>query len=44
MDRSTKEILAIEETIRQAGEEQVQELNDLQLALVGGGSGDTIMH
>ena len=39
MDRATMEIAAVEATVKEATESQVCELNDLQLALVGGGCG-----
>jgi len=44
MDRAKIEIAAIEKTVADAAEAQVCELNDLQLALVGGGSADPILH
>ena len=44
MDRAKNEIAAIEETIKDATEAAVSELNDLQLAFVGGGSADPIYH
>ena len=44
MDRTKMEIAAIEETINDASEAAVKELNELQLALVGGGSADPIYH
>jgi hypothetical protein len=43
MDLTKMEILAIEETVREAREEQVNDLTELQLALVGGGNGETIL-
>ena len=42
MDRATMEIAAIEETLKDVTEAQLRELNELQLALVGGGSADPI--
>jgi hypothetical protein len=42
MDRAAKEIAAVEKTVAEAVEVQVNELNDLQLALVGGGSAEVI--
>jgi hypothetical protein len=42
MDRAAKEIAAIEQTVNEAAEAQINELNDLQLALVGGGSAEVI--
>jgi hypothetical protein len=44
MDRAKIEIAAIEETVAEATEAQVCELNDLQLALIGGGCADPILH
>ena len=43
MELNRIEVAAVEEAVDQA-EAQLRELNDLQLALVGGGSGDTILH
>jgi hypothetical protein len=40
MDRANSQI---EIAAQEAQENQIQELNDLQLALVGGGSGETIL-
>ena len=37
------EVAAIEEIINQANEIEVRQLNDLQLALVGGGIGEVIV-
>ena len=42
MDHATMEIAAIEETLKDVTEAQLRELNELQLALVGGGSADPI--
>ena len=39
-----QEIAAVEKTLNDVADEQLSELNDLQLALVGGGSGDPILH
>jgi hypothetical protein len=40
MDRANSQI---EIAAQEAQENQIQELNELQLALVGGGSGETIL-
>ena len=42
MENTKIEAAAIEEALRQA-EQQFRELNDLQLVLVGGGIGNTII-
>ena len=39
-----QEIAAIEKTLNDVVDQQVSELDDLQLALVGGESGDPILH
>jgi hypothetical protein len=44
MDRANNEMVAVETAIKEANEDQLRELNDLQLAFVGGGSGDPILH
>ena len=44
MDRANNEIALFDETVAEASEPQIRDLNELQLALVGGGSGDTILH
>ena len=44
MDRARMEIAAIEETAKDATDAALSELNDLQLALVGGGNADPIFH
>jgi hypothetical protein len=42
MDRANREIAVV---VMEAEEKQIQELSDLQLALVGGGGGgETILH
>jgi len=41
MDRANSQV---EVAVKEAEEKQLQELNDLQLALVGGGAGETILH
>jgi len=43
MEHTQKEIDAIEQTIAQVPEMQIRELDDLQLAFVGGGAGETIL-
>ena len=43
MENTKFKNIAVEETINGAAETQLRELNDLQLALVGGGCGDTIL-
>ncbi len=43
MEFTTKEILSIEKTLEEVAETQIRELNDLQLALVGGGTGSVII-
>ncbi len=42
MDRAEIEIAAIEETVNNASKDTVRELNELQLALAGGGAADPI--
>jgi hypothetical protein len=41
MELNQLETKIVEKTVREASEIQVRELNDLQLAFVGGGIGDT---
>ena len=43
MDHSNVEVSAIEQTLAEVTEAQIRELNELQLVLVGGGYGDTII-
>jgi hypothetical protein len=43
MDRATNEIAAVEKTIAEVAQAQINELNDLQLVLVGGGSADVVL-
>jgi hypothetical protein len=43
MDRASKEIAAVEKTVAEVAEAQINELNDLQLVLVGGGSADVVL-
>ena len=42
MEHAKTEIAAVEQTVEIACAEQMRELNDLQLALVGGGAGDVV--
>jgi hypothetical protein len=42
MEFAKNEIVAIEEAVNQAAEQEVRELSELQLALVGGGCGDVV--
>ena len=42
MEHAKTEIAAVEQTLEVAAAEQMRELNDLQLALVGGGAGDVV--
>jgi hypothetical protein len=44
MKNAHQEIAALEQTLLDAANEQVKQLDDLQLALVGGGSGDPILY
>ena len=44
MKHTHLEITAVEKALNDVADEQVSELDDLQLALVGGGSGDPILH
>jgi len=43
MEHIKNEVAIIEKTVLEAAEKQLRELNDLQLAFVGGGIGDVIM-
>ncbi len=43
MEHIKSEVVIIEKTVLEAAEKQLRELNDLQLAFVGGGIGDVIM-
>ena len=43
MERANQEMAAIEQTLAEVVDLQVRELNDLQLAFVSGGAGDTVM-
>jgi len=40
MDHSKVEVAVVKEAIAEAADKQVQELNELQLAYVGGGVGE----
>ena len=44
MDNRTIEIGVVETAIETAREDQRRQLTELELALVGGGNGDTILH
>jgi hypothetical protein len=43
MELNKEEILVVADVIGKAKEEQIKELIDFQLALVGGGIGETIL-
>jgi hypothetical protein len=43
MDRSQQEIAAVEKVAKEASESFIRELDELQLALIGGGCGDPIL-
>ena len=43
MELNNVEVEVIEKTLAQAANDQLRELNELQLLLVGGGIGDTII-
>jgi hypothetical protein len=43
MDKTQLEFVAIGQAITPATESTIRELNELQLALVGGGYGDTVI-
>ena len=42
MDNTKIEIVALEKSVPEASE--IRELNDLQLAMVGGGCGEVVFH
>jgi len=44
MENTKIEIASVEIASETAHEDQRRELNDLELVLVGGGNGDTILH
>ena len=43
MDRSQQEIAAVQQVAIEVSENTIHELDELQLALVGGGCGDPIL-
>jgi hypothetical protein len=43
MDNSTKELAAVEQAISESNDRLKKELVDLQLAMLGGGTGETIL-
>ena len=43
MDRSQQEIAAVEKAANEASENLIRELDELQLAIIGGGCGDPIL-
>jgi hypothetical protein len=43
MEFAKTEMTVIEEAVQEAGRSDIRELNDLQLALVGGGIGDVVV-
>lgn len=43
MDRAETKVVLIDDSSAGFSEMQISELNDLQLALVGGGNGETIL-
>ena len=43
MDRAVAEFVVVEEPVALAVSDRIRELNELQLALVGGGYGDTVI-
>lgn len=42
MDRTTSEVAALEEAVKDAAERALRELNELQLAVSGAGAADPI--
>ena len=42
MDRTTTELAAIEEVVKEASEDSLRELSECQLAFLGGGTADPI--
>ena len=44
MENTKVELISVETAVANAQENQQRELSELELAYVGGGSGDTIMH
>ena len=43
MELSKLEISSIEDVVADLGDSQLRELNELQLALIGGGIGETVL-
>ena len=43
MEHNNNEVAVIEKAVLESSENQLRELNDLHLALVGGGAGETIL-
>ncbi len=43
MEHTNTEVMKLEQAVSDATEAQVRELNDLQLAFVGGGIGETAL-
>lgn len=43
MELNSKEVSVVEMAVAQAREIQITELGDLQLALIGGGIGETVL-
>lgn len=42
MEHATVELAFLEMAVEDAGQDKLRELNELQLALVGGGGGDVV--
>ena len=43
MNHNDNEVAVIEKAVLEGSENQLRELNDLHLAIVGGGAGETIL-
>ena len=43
MEIAKIEIAHVQEVVKEVSEQQIRELNELQLALIGGGSGDVFV-
>ena len=43
MEISKREFVVVEEAVREFSDEMIRELGELELALVGGGSGDVTL-